>query len=434
MDSLTIGSPKRSASSKSGWQGFFPYYAGFSEKFARELLASCSLGADSLIWDPWNGSGTTTFSAASLGLAARGMDINPVMVIVAKARLLPYTEADSLMPLAEDILESSRRARMKVQANEPLLGWFEAATATYIRNVERSLRRLLVGNATITSGGTDLSRLSSMAAALYVALFTTCRTHLSCFKTSNPTWMRTPDRDRVNVFVDRPKFEVAFREHVAAMAATMQPLMSHERRSSDQAQVTIEAGDTAGLRLSNELADMVLTSPPYCTRIDYAAATRIELALVEPWQDVDAIGLSRRMIGSTRVPLHRPLPSRIWGRKCISFLREVRDHPSKASRSYYLKNHLDYFDKMSRSLKSISDGLRPEGIAVLVVQDSYYKEVWNPLPDILSEMASAFGLSETRREDFGSLRSMAGINRGSLAYKQHRSPTESVMCFQKQQA
>ena len=433
MDSLRIGSPKRNAASKSGWQGFFPYYAGFSETFARELIASSPLNANSVIWDPWNGSGTTTFCAASLGISAKGTDINPVMVIIAKARLLPYTETDSLIPLAEDILDAGRHSQARVRANEPLLGWFEATTATYIRNVERSLRRLLVGNATITSNGTDLSRLSSIAAALYVALFTTCRSHLSCFATSNPTWMRTPDSDRVNVSVSRSQFETAFREHVNAMAASMRLLIPHDRRLSDQAQVLIEAGDTTQLKLPAEPADLVLTSPPYCTRIDYAAATRIELALVEPWQNTNAVGLSRQMIGSTRVPLHRPVPTRNWGKKCISFLHKVREHPSKASRSYYLKNHLDYFDKMSRSMKTISDGLRLGGLAVFVVQDSYYKEIWNPLPDILSEMAYSSGLIETRREDFGSTRSMAGINRGSLAYRQHRSPTESVMCFQKQQ-
>lgn len=432
MNSLKIGSPKRSASSKVGWQGFFPYYAGFSENFAQELIASCGLEPDALVWDPWNGSGTTTFAAASLGISARGLDINPVMVIVAKARLLPYSETDALVPLASDILNSARRSKAKLQRADALLGWFDPTTATHIRNVERSLRKLLVGNMTITNDGTNLSRLSSVAAALYVALFTTCRSYLKRFTTSNPTWMRIPDVARQNVIIAKDVFESSFRENVAAMAAAVQPAFAQKSPFFDQTTIVIDSGDTTEARHYDKMADMIVTSPPYCTRIDYAAATRIELAIVEPWQNVDAFKLSRLMIGSTRVPKSPPSPCRDWGGKCISFLRAVRDHPSKASKSYYLKNHLDYFDKMSRSLRSISKNLRREGVAVFVVQDSYYKEVFNPLPDILSEMASQFGLREFRRDNFNSSRSMSGINRASLAYREHCSPTESVICFEKQ--
>ena len=44
--------------------------------------------------DPWNGSGTTTYAAAQLGHSSIWLDLNPVMVIVARARLLSPSEAD----------------------------------------------------------------------------------------------------------------------------------------------------------------------------------------------------------------------------------------------------------------------------------------------------------------------------------------------------
>ena len=40
------------------------------------------------------------------------------------------------------------------------------------------------------------------------------------------------------------------------------------------------------------------------------------------------------------------------------------------------------------------------GRAVLVVQDSYYKDVHNDLPTITAEMAQSVGLKLQRREDF----------------------------------
>ena len=40
---LRIVSPKRNKRLQTGWEGFFPYYAGYPELFARELLQSAKL-------------------------------------------------------------------------------------------------------------------------------------------------------------------------------------------------------------------------------------------------------------------------------------------------------------------------------------------------------------------------------------------------------
>ena len=69
---LRIISPKRNKRLQTGWEGFFPYYAGYPEFFARELLQSAKLASGAVVLDPWNGSGTTTYTATSLGLAGQG--------------------------------------------------------------------------------------------------------------------------------------------------------------------------------------------------------------------------------------------------------------------------------------------------------------------------------------------------------------------------
>ncbi len=64
FEQLKIISPKRDRRSQTGWEGFFPYYAGYPETFAATLLSSANLRADAVICDPWNGSGTTTYAAS----------------------------------------------------------------------------------------------------------------------------------------------------------------------------------------------------------------------------------------------------------------------------------------------------------------------------------------------------------------------------------
>jgi DNA modification methylase len=103
FDELPISSPKRDHRLDSGWDGFFPYYAGYPESFARKILQGSGLKPGAVVLDPWNGSGTTTFAAAHLGFKAVGLDLNPVMVIVSRARTLPFSEIDALEPLENPI-------------------------------------------------------------------------------------------------------------------------------------------------------------------------------------------------------------------------------------------------------------------------------------------------------------------------------------------
>jgi hypothetical protein len=98
-------------------------------------------------------------------------------------------------------------------------------------------------------------------------------------------------------------------------------------------------------------------------------------------------------MGSTRVPVAVIVPDPRWGQTCNEFLASVGAHKSKASSGYYLKTHLDYFSKLSSSIDRIVTVMRPGAKAILVVQDSYYKDVHNDLPTIVSEMAELVGLA-----------------------------------------
>ncbi|MFP3608446.1 hypothetical protein, partial [Paraburkholderia sp. SIMBA_053] len=56
---------KRSPTRK-GLEGWYPYYAGYTEQFAQGIIAAASGGCRLRVLDPWNGSGTTTRAATTL--------------------------------------------------------------------------------------------------------------------------------------------------------------------------------------------------------------------------------------------------------------------------------------------------------------------------------------------------------------------------------
>jgi hypothetical protein len=65
----------------------------------------------------------------------------------------------------------------------------------------------------------------------------------------------------------------------------------------------------------------------------------------------------------------------------------------------------------------------------LVVQDSFYKEIKNDLPQIVLEMASSRGLNLQSRVDFNHSTTMAGLNPSVHHYRKDFSATESVLVF-----
>jgi hypothetical protein len=430
---LRIISPKRNKRFQTGWEGFFPYYAGYPELFARELLQSAKLPRSAVVLDPWNGSGTTTYTATSLGLNSIGIDLNPVMIIVARARHLPPTEADHLRPLSATILSHAHSAPPTLKSDDALLGWFDPPTAAFVRGIEQNIRRSLVGSMTKSPDGVHLDRISGTAATLYVALFAACRRLVAPFRSSNPTWLRTPKAGDTRIAASQAAIARDFGNNVRGMTAALAAKREADLRLKKLPQLgdcKVSLSDTVSMDIGADSVDFVLTSPPYCTRIDYTAATRIELAVLAPLLKTAERALGRQMIGSTQVPKDDIEVDEGWGETCIKFLAALKVHPSKASSGYYYRTHLDYFDKMNRSMQRLAVGLKPGGHAVLVVQDSYYKDIHNDLPKIITEIGAHHGLTLGQSKAFH-LRSMSDINPGRQTYVRPSGATESVLCFTK---
>jgi SAM-dependent methyltransferase len=421
---LTIGNPKRRRATLSGWADVFPYYAGYPQEFAADVLRSARLRKGGRVYDPWNGSGSTTSAAAALGLRAYGLDINPVMVLVARARLLPASEWSSLRPLSRRILQHARA--LDVEAGNDSLGeWFTAETASYIRRLERSVRDHLV-----ESEGSPMTvgSLSALASTFYVALFSAARALSTKFKSSNPTWLRVAKKPEDLVKCDRTDVERCFLDAIERARGACR---AGQITGSASEQTQVDLGDSTSTRPRKGTIDFILSSPPYCTRIDYTSATRVELAVISPLLTIDRAALSSKMLGSVRVPRDYPDEMVEWGPTAIRLLQVIRNHESHASNTYYLKSYLDYFTKLQAALGHCAEALRPEGRMVLVVQDSRYKGAPVDLQAITIEMCGSLGLPLCNRRDFPFRRSMRDVNSRSLAYGTDGSVRETALVFNK---
>ncbi len=431
LSSAEITNPKRDSADRANTNApLFPYYAGFSSCFASKLLRSISLDPQMIVLDPWNGAGTTTRVASSLLHQTIGCDLNPAMVMIAKADLVSPLEAPAIQALAFDVSHRTAVEPLTLNATDLLRRWISTPAASTIRSIEKNIYTTLI-NAHQHSRFEDLKdfrNISPVAAVLYLALFRTTRRLLQPFFSSNPTWIKSPESVRNKI---RPTVHTIVQNFRAEAAALAIQLSSRKERLINKPYPTqFYCANSTSLPLARSSVDFVLTSPPYCTRIDYAVATAPELAVL----DINPDGfdkLRRKLMGTSTVP--KKAPKKInanWGGTCEKFLASLMSHTSKASGSYYLKNHIQYFTQLDSSISEISRVMRPGGACVFVVQDSYYKENHNDLPKITTEMAEANGLLIVRQDDFVSSRSMVNLNTRARGYIQ-RKTTESVISFTK---
>ncbi|GJE63846.1 hypothetical protein LNAOJCKE_1044 [Methylorubrum aminovorans] len=417
-----VVSPKREKKVSGDFYKVYPYYAGYSQAFAEHFLSSLDLKAGATILDPWNGSGTTTSSAVKLGFQASGFDINPTMVIVGRARLLPASEAKSLLPLAYEIQASAARERCQAPLADPLHDWFTSENADEIRSIERTIHRFLVCPTSDQAKNSLFTGFSSLASCFYMALFLVVRSAASGRKSTNPTWTKLPKSPDEKI--NSSNIKSSFIEALIKIADWVQ------RSGNAPSSAKIDWADSSSYAAAFK-HDLVLTSPPYCTRIDYAASSRMELAVLEPVTSIDQHQLRRSMIGTTTVPKKVGRPSSAWGPTCNRFIQDVADHQSVASSTYYYKNHVDYFDKLYRSFGCVSDAIKPGGAAVMVIQDSYYKDLHNDVPKIAIEMMQNCGFKFVYKREFESLRCFSKLNAKSATYRDSKGSTESVICFTK---
>lgn len=395
---------------------WYRYYAGYSAGFVEQALSELA-GSAELVLDPWNGTGTTTVVAASKNVPAIGFDVNPALVVVARARLLGAGVWASIDPLGQDVVSHAASVDLD---EEPLLFWFTRESAGSLRGLQQSVHRLLVDPALASRPAYQgASGMSTLAAFFYTVLFRTVRVLIAPRGGTNPTWWkRVLEADRLD-----PSHEAIvkqFRASATELAAGL-----HRDNFDGGVDVQARLGDSRHLALDDNTVGGVVTSPPYCTRIDYGVATRPELAILGA-SEHDLKELRDQMVGTPTMTGKRGTAEQ-WGLTAAAFLDGVAAHASKASAGYYTNYFRQYYAGMWDSLGELRRVLKDGAPAVLVVQDNYYKDLHNDTAKILGEMATTLGFETAERHDFPVIRNRASMNPRTRQYRTRASAVESIL-------
>jgi len=359
---------ENNSSAKPDKNSRIPYYAGFGLNFAKSVLQS--LPQPDIVLDPWGGSGTTMVAAADLGYPTIGYELNPVMHVVASARI-------STVPI-NTVVDLAQHELSRAEAPNALL-------------LKHGMNRLW-----------ELSQALGVHAGIRGREYQPGKAYLRycMFKVLKSLEYETTVFD----------FDAALRRALHSE----KEVVTHTRESC-----RVVLGDATALESTESgSVSTILTSPPYCTRYDYLAPMALEL---------DAIGcnveeLSKRLMGTVRMrgdkETHLNLVS--FPASIQKLLGKVHDHPSKQSSTYYFNFFSQYFSDAMRCVYQMHRVLKRGGSAVLVVQNSYYKEVHVDLGELYCDIARFLGLAASVLHRYPVTRVLTSINSASKKYGDHQ--------------
>jgi DNA modification methylase len=164
------------------------------------------------------------------------------------------------------------------------------------------------------------------------------------------------------------------------------------------AEVDARLGDARHLRIKSESVDLVFTSPPYATALDYPRAHFLAVPWMTRILGVDLstyisktpeyIGSERgRFATSAQLAPELSLHPATW--EVIEQLRNSSLKHAKLTQRYFLD--------MRRVLSEISRVLKPKRHAIIVICPSHIRKIEVPTQQVLTEIGRNLGLRLKRQ-------------------------------------
>ncbi len=362
-----------------GTHGIHEYRGKFFPQLVRSLLNISGASQDSTVLDPMCGSGTTLVEAILLGCQAIGIDLNPLSVLMSRAkcdalsihpeRLLAEYEA-----LRADLLELSSSSSRRNG-----LPWFEQLPS----QDQDYLSRWFAPEA--------LADLDPISTRVHDTVDSSCRTlfQMSLSNILRPvSWQKNDDlrvrKDKLtNLDTDvTTVFLTELNRSVNAVLAFL-----YENQECEIGEVSIIEDDIrlADQRLSHLAGriDMIITSPPYATALPYLDTDRLSLCYLGLLPRPVHRSRERNMIGNREITNGQRLDYweeyKLRKRELPSEITTIIDRIDELNRNsdvgFRRRNKAAllarYFLDMRKVFENFQLFLRPNAPAYVVVGSNY---------------------------------------------------------------
>jgi len=358
---------------------FHPYPARFPPQIPATLIEALSQKSAAVL-DPFVGGGTTMVEAFRLGRKSIGVDINPIAVLVSKAKtqIIDDTELQEVEEICQalegDLALTSGHSSLFSQISPP-----RPSAIPLIPNINKWFAPHVQSELAICLGRIAQARSERVRTLLQVAL--------------SSIIVRVSYQDSETRYVARTKDIPAGTVYrlLLAQLATMQRKLRVLQRYNGNPQPEVFVGDCRCLQdIPANAVDLIVTSPPYPNAYDYHLYHRHRLY----WLGFD--------------------PKQVLANEIGSHLKYQ-----------YESGGIETFEAdMARCLGEMNRVLRPKCFLGLVIGDSVFKGSLVRNDQIVSKLASKAGL----RLVFSTRRGIHPIRRSVMAVAR-RATTETVLIY-----
>ncbi len=419
-----LPSPKRtprraSTAQKLPWES---NYAAFSSEFALAAAKNLNARSRATVFDPFVGSGTSLEAAVTAGMDCYGIELNPYNALLSRCRVV----SDIDTRVVHDLLSRASKTRRKASsiASETI----PAESKLIIEALQQLLakrigcrRQDLVSTLCMQSD----SKYASETVVLVAAL-NTLKKRAQVHYRSNPAWLlpgASPD--------GLESTAESWRSAALDIANTIEIALLARAQHISPRTVQVFPGAFQNSPLKLHSISRFITSPPYLNRLDYVNPTLPELHGLGLFQDDSIEELRRQMMGTTKMRRLSPSETELPSSAITELLAEIASHPTKASGTYYLKFFRQYFADLFAFLQWLNIRSTADCKGILVLQDSYYKDIKIPIVQIIVELAKAVGFVVSVINQESRSRHMGSISPHQRTHAPTKSLTEYTLLFQR---
>ena len=371
---------------------WYDYLENFPYTLIEEKIKEYNISGESLIVEPFAGSGTTNVTAKMFGINSIGFDTNPLMTFISKVKTTWDIDLKlfkkEVISVAKNFLNNIHNFD-KLNINEDftikmpkkeLNQWLSMGLQKEVVLLKHYINK--VNNSKIK----NLLLLAMSRSALEASFVSFCPgTTFYPFREKEEFWNLFTNKI-IDIYYDLDKIQNQNKKYAKAKIVNDTCLNAHNY-------------------INPNSINFLITSPPYPNDLEYTRQTRLEMYMldfVENMEDVQRI--KRTMVkGSTKLIYKESNSARFVENfdsvKKISeeIYQQIKD---KNWGFDYPRMVKEYFGDMYLCLKEFYPLMKKDAHFLLVVGDQTIKGVYIPVCDILIEMGKELGYTHATKELF----------------------------------
>jgi DNA modification methylase len=370
---------------------WYDYLEDFPFYLIEEKIKEYKLNGNSLIVEPFSGSGTTNVSSKMFGIKSFGFDANPLMTFISTVKTtwdidIP-TLKEEIKKVATTFITSIHNSETKLDSDfvklmpkKEINQWLSIGLQKEVLTLKKIIKQ--IENEKVR----NVLLLAMSRSALDASYVSFCPgTTFYPFREKEEFW---------NIFTNRIIDIIADLEK-------MQKLDMH----FPAATLINDSCLNANNYIENNSIDFLITSPPYPNDLEYTRQTRLEMYMLDFVKSMDDVQqVKRKMVkGSTKL-IYKESNSEQFIHKFQS-IKEVSDKIYEQTKDKnwgfdYPRMVREYFGDMYLCMKNFLPLMKKNAHFLQVVGDQTVKGVYIPVCDILVEMAKELGYSDSYKELF----------------------------------